>query len=138
MEPPKVHDRYFKVTELVLTRKDYKSGAFLHRSFFETALDQAELKKEEDRLWWELRYSLEAHLWGRVIKGYTVEYPAGWFEAWKENAYRRGYLGPWAAQRWPVKYEKQELTAHQVFPDFIPNDCFSQTALMCIADLELV
>ena len=84
-------------------------------------LSRSELTCQPDYLQDQLIYQLRLFVYGRKLESFTIQRPSSWFEAWKENAYSRGYLGPWARRLWPVVYEQKEIKAIEVFPSLAPD-----------------
>jgi hypothetical protein len=114
---------WIEYKEVFLNRFDFcQQEALSRRIVFDSVLGRAEFKEQVDYIKDNMLYRLQSYLYGRVVEGFIVQRPASWFEAWKENAYKRGYLGPWAKRLWPVKYEREEIKAIQAFPDIVQDE----------------
>ena len=123
----------FKLEILTLNRYNFGSTRFIdNRDLYLSMMNRAEIQKREEECGRLMRYSLSAFLFGKTLEAFTVQYPANWFEAWKENAYRRGHLGPWAQRRWPVKYERHTNNAIQAFPEFVPENYMGQRSVIML------
>lgn len=59
-------------------------------------------------------WSIRQRVWGERVGTYTVKYPDGWFQFFKQS-----YFPQWALKRWPVKFHRDTLTFHALFPDYV-------------------
>jgi hypothetical protein len=124
---------WIEYKEVVLNRFDFcQHEALSKRILFDGVLSRAEIKQQEDYIKKNMLYNLHSYLYGRVVEGFIVQRPASWFEAWKENAYKRGYLGPWAKRLWPVSYEREEIKVIEAFPDVIQNEKYKTVVMRYI------
>jgi hypothetical protein len=124
---------WIEYKKVVLNRFDFcQQEALSRRIVFDGVLSRAEIKEQVDYIKDNMLYSLHSYLYGRIVEGFIVQRPASWFEAWKENSYKRGYLGPWAKSLWPVSYEREEIKVIEAFPDIIQNEKYKTVVMRYI------
>ncbi len=125
---------WIEYKKLVLSRFDFRQREAISRKIISDSIEsKAEFREYVDHIKDCMVYDLSSYLYGRVVDGFIVQRPASWFEAWKENAYKRGYLGPWAKRLWPVSYEREEIKVIEAFPDIIQNEKY-KTVVMCYTE----
>ncbi len=111
------------VKTLELSRYDFHAYRAVPNDVLDDAIHRAQILQHKNWLRREIEYEMRSSLYGRTLTGFVVQRPANWFEAWKENAYRRGYLGPWARRLWPVRFDREELKATEMYPRVAPEQC---------------
>jgi hypothetical protein len=111
------------VKTLELLRYDFHTHRAVPNDLLDDVIHRAQIQQRKDWVKHEMEYEMRSFLLGRTLTGFVVQRPANWFEAWKENAYRRGYLGPWARRLWPVRFDREELKATEVYPRVAPEQC---------------
>jgi hypothetical protein len=113
---------WVKIKGTTLRRHDLAIRVRFGRDFyFDNTLRSGGMRELQDHVRQEMLVEMLVSLYAKKLDSFIVERPATWLEAWKENCYQRGYLGPWARRLWPIKYESKEIKGWQAFPDFDPR-----------------
>lgn len=62
--------------------------------------------------------AIRQKVFGRKLKEITCEWPADWWQAFRARWFPR-----WWLRRWPVRYERRQLVAHELYPELkMPDD----------------
>jgi len=67
----------------------------------------------EDRIVGRFRYQLRGYLWGERIGKQSCEWPADWWQHFKQRWFPR-----WALRRWPVMMARRDFVAKALYPDY--------------------
>jgi len=62
---------------------------------------------------------VHAYIWAEDMGRYEMQYPADWWQAFKER-----WLPAWAKARWPVKWTVEVVDIKALYPNFkyaVPN-----------------
>ena len=56
--------------------------------------------------------SIRGFIWAETLESETFQWPADWWQAFKER-----WFPAWAKRRWPVQYERHKLDVKAAYPN---------------------
>ena len=68
-----------------------------------------------DHLLGAMRLSIRGFLYGRKAEHREYQWPADWWQAFKER-----WFPLWAKARWPVQYERRVVDVMEIYPTYKP------------------
>lgn len=76
-----------------------------------------QMQLSSERLFEEMIYHIERHVWAEDVGNIAISYPATWWDHFKARFFPR-----WALERWPVRWRSEERFITAYYPTFAPPE----------------